>query len=97
VIKSFASQGEEDIFNGINSKQARSKCPRSLWSIVQRKLDQLDSVISIQELKIPPGNQFEKLRGDRKGAFSIRINEKYRICFFWNDFPDEVEIVDYHK
>jgi proteic killer suppression protein len=60
-------------------------------------MDQLDSVILLDELQIPPGNRLEALKGDRKGQHSIRINEQYRICFVWTDFgPDEVEIVDYH-
>jgi proteic killer suppression protein len=61
------------------------------------EVDQLDSVILLDELQIPPGNRLEALKGDRKGQHSIRINEQYRICFVWTDFgPEEVEIVDYH-
>jgi toxin HigB-1 len=60
-------------------------------------LDQLDSVVSLKELKIPPGNQLEALKGDRKGQYSIRVNDQYRICFKWQSSgPDNVEIVDYH-
>ena len=62
-----------------------------------RKLDQLDSVSVLQELNIPPGNHLESLSGDRAGQNSIRINDKYRICFVWTDKgPDLVEICDYH-
>ena len=65
-----------------------------------RKLDQLDSVIALEELKVPPGNQLEALKGERYGHYSIRINQqyrKYRIYFEWrNNQPWEVEIVDYH-
>ena len=62
-----------------------------------RKLDQLDSVVSLKELRIPPGNRLEALSGNREGQFSIRINERYRICFFWAEAgPEEVGIVDYH-
>ena len=62
-----------------------------------RKLDQLDSVSALAELRIPPGNRLESLSGDRKGQYSIRINDQYRICFVWIETePDEVEIVDYH-
>jgi proteic killer suppression protein len=69
----------------------------TLWKIAARKLDQLDSVASLEELRIPPGNRLETLKGNRKGQFSIRINEQYRICFGWTDSePIEVEIVDYH-
>jgi toxin HigB-1 len=62
-----------------------------------RKLDQLDSVGSVQDLKIPPGNHLEALSGNRKGQHGIRINDQYRICFIWTEQgPDNVEIVDYH-
>jgi proteic killer suppression protein len=97
MIQSFKDNGTEDIFNGINSKAARRCCPVSLWKIVGRKLDQLDSVTSLYELRIPPGNQLEALSGNRAGQHSIRINEQYRICFNWVEAgPDQVEIVDYH-
>jgi len=97
MIVSFKNQATEDIFNGINSKVARKTLPITLWRVARRKLDQLDSVLVIEELKIPPGNQLENLTGKRKGEYSIRINDQYRICFKWNETsPFDVEIVDYH-
>jgi proteic killer suppression protein len=97
MIKSFGNKGTEDIFNGKNTKEARKICPRSLWKIVTRKLDQLDSVTNIEELRIPPGNMLEILVGNRKQEHSIRINQQYRICFKWSETgPDHVEIIDYH-
>ena len=97
MIKSFKGVGTQDIFNGHNTKDARKICPTSLWKIATRKLDQLDSVTVLQELRIPPGNQLETLSGNRKGQHSIRINDQYRICFQWTNLgPEEVEIVDYH-
>ncbi len=97
MIVAFKDEGAEDIFNGKNTKAARKTCPESIWKIAARKLDQLDSVTTLSELRIPPGNQFEALIGDRKGQHSIRINDRYRICFVWTDSgPDKVEIVDYH-
>ena len=97
MIQSFKGSGTEDIFNGINSKESRRTCPASLWKIVARKLDQLDSVNMLNGLRIPPGNQLEALSGDRNGQYSIRINDQYRICFIWTETgPDQVEIVDYH-
>jgi proteic killer suppression protein len=97
MIKSFASAGTEDIFNGRNTKDARKSCPRDLWRIAARKLEQLDSVALLEELRVPPGNRLEALSRDRKGQFSIRINEQYRVCFVWTEEgPDTVEIVDYH-
>ena len=97
MIRSFKSTGTEDVFNGRNTSQARRTCPRQLWRVAARKLDLLDSVRSLKELRIPPGNQLEPLRGERRGQYSIRINDQYRICFTWVEGePDEVEIVDYH-
>jgi proteic killer suppression protein len=97
MIRSFKNSGTEDIFNGKSSPSARKVCPPSLWKQAGRKLDLLDSVTTLDELRVPPGNRLEGLKGDRKGQFSIRINNQYRICFVWTDAgPDEVEIVDYH-
>lgn len=97
MIVSFKNQGTEDIFNGVKTGQARKTCPEVLWKIAVRKLDQPDSVVALNELRIPPGNHLESLAGNRKGQHSIRINDQYRICFVWTDAgPDEVEIVDYH-
>ena len=97
VIASFKNGATEDLFNGINSKSARKACPRSLWKVVSRKLDQLDSVQLLDELKVPPGNHLEPLRGNRRGQHRIRIKEQYRICFIWSDVgPKDVEITDYH-
>jgi proteic killer suppression protein len=73
MTESFRDQATEDIFNGVNSKGARKSCPRKLWQIATRKLDQLDSVQSLEELKIPPGNRLEALSGNRKGQYSMRI------------------------
>ncbi|HXV79313.1 MAG TPA: type II toxin-antitoxin system RelE/ParE family toxin [Candidatus Binatia bacterium] len=97
MIRSFADPGTEDVFNGRNTKASRQCCPRELWVVAGRKLDQLDSVERLDELRIPPGNRLEALAGGRKGQYSIRINERYRICFRWtSDGPSEVEIGDYH-
>jgi toxin HigB-1 len=97
MIQSFRDAGTDNIFNGKNTKEARKTCPASLWKIAARKLDQLDSVTILQDLRIPPGNQLEALSGNRKGQHSIRLNDQYRICFKWTDLgPDDVEIVDYH-
>jgi len=97
MIRSFSDKGTEDVFNGVNSKLARKKCPAKLNRIAIRKLDQLDSVVQLMELRIPPGNHFEALKGNREGQYSIRINEQYRICFSWTELgPIDVEIVDYH-
>jgi proteic killer suppression protein len=97
MIQSFRNKASEDIFNGNNTKNARRTCPKALWKIARRKLDQLDSVVELKELKIPPGNKLEILIGDRKNEYSIRINDQYRICFVWLlSGPDCIEITDYH-
>ena len=97
MILSFRDEGAEDIFNGKNTKGARKTCPQSLWKIAARKLDQLDSVTELNELRIPPGNRLELLSGNREGEHSIRINDQYRICFKWAETgPEQAEIVDYH-
>lgn len=97
MIVSFKDKATEDIFNGISSRVARKTCPQAIWRVAARKLDQLDSVESLDELKVPPGNRLESLYGNRKGQYSIRINNQYRICFKWGKSgPNEVEITDYH-
>ncbi len=97
MIDSFRNKGSEDIFNGRATKQALKLCPSNLWRIAFRKLDQLDSVATLEELHIPPGNRLEKLAGNRQGQYSIRINDQYRVCFSWSESgPCEVEIADYH-
>ena len=97
MIRSFKNKATEDIFNGINSKAARNTCPQTLWRVAFRKLDQLDSVEILDDLRMPPGNRLELLKGIRERQYSIRINEQYRICFVWTETgPSEVEIVDYH-
>lgn len=97
MIQTFKVIGTEDIFYGRNTRAARGSCPQSLWKIAARKLDQLDSAIALQELQLPPGNRLEALKADRQGQHSIRINDQYRVCFYWTETgPSEVEIVDYH-
>ena len=97
MIKSFRNSGAEDIFYGRSTRAARRACPSSLWSVAARKLDQLDSADELRDLRHPPGNRLERLRGDRAGQHSFRINDQFRICFAWTDAgPEGVEIVDYH-
>ena len=98
MIQRFADRGTEAVYNGKNTSPARRACPRVLWAIAFRKLDQLDSATKLRDMAIPPGNRLERLRGDRAGQHSIRINDQFRICFRWTEAgPDDVEIVDYHR
>jgi proteic killer suppression protein len=97
MIASFHDQGTEDVYNGIDSRLARKACPVGLWRLAARKLDLLDAAVIPADLRIPPGNRLEALTGNRKGQYSIRINDQYRLCFSWTPRGAEhVEIVDYH-
>ena len=97
MIQSFKTIGAEDIFDGLGSKVARKCCPKSIWSVVRRKMDQINRVQEVGELMVPPGNRLEHLQGDREKQYSIRINQQYRICFIWEEgHAYDVEITDYH-
>ena len=97
MIESFADKATEDIFNGDNTTAARKRLPRDLWNVAFRKLDQIDSAVALDDLKVPPGNRLEALKGKRSGQYSIRINDQFRICFEWSqNNAANVEIVDYH-
>jgi toxin HigB-1 len=97
MILSFADPGAEDVFNRRPTRAARRNCPELLWPVARRKLDQLNAVVSLDSLRIPPGNRLEALTGNRHGQHSIRINDQYRICFTWTaEGAASVEIVDYH-
>ncbi|HKV08694.1 MAG TPA: type II toxin-antitoxin system RelE/ParE family toxin [Thermoanaerobaculia bacterium] len=97
VIASFANVGTENVFDGLASKEARSVCPITLWAVARRKLTQINRVREVAELAVPPGNRLERLKGDRVGQYSIRINDQYRVCFRWKEGQAyDVEITDYH-
>ena len=91
MIKSFANQQTAEIWRTGRTKGSPPA------NITKRKLAMLDGAVELSDLKYPPGNRLEKLRGDRQGQYSIRINEQYRICFLWRDRDAyNVEITDYH-
>ena len=93
MIESFASDETEKIFRGKTS----TKLPKDIQRTARRKLLYLDDAEDLQDLLAPPGNRLEKLKGDRAGQHSIRINDQWRICFKWSDNKAQnVEIVDYH-
>ena len=97
MIHSFKDRGTEDIFNGVRSKAARKTCPETIWKVASRKLSMVDYAARLDDLKAPPGNHLEKLKDDRLGQHSIRINDQYRVCFVWTgDGAEDVEIADYH-
>jgi proteic killer suppression protein len=94
MIKSFGSKETEKIWVGIQS----FKLPFEIQQIGRRKLRMLNNSVSIIDLRIPPSNRLEKLKGNRKDYHSIRINDQWRIIFKWNNGHSfEVEIIDYHK
>ena len=96
MIASFADETTEDIWNGVNSKEAR-RIPRELWPAVRRKLDQLDAVTKLDDLRIPPGNRLHALAGDLDGYHPIRVNDKYRVVFrFEGTDAQDVVCTDYH-
>jgi toxin HigB-1 len=91
VIRSFANRTTEEIWR---TGKTRGSPPAD---VTKRKLGMLDGALELSDLKCPPGNRLEKLHGDRRGQYSIRINDQYRICFVWRDHDAyEVEVTDYH-
>ena len=97
MIASFGDQATRDVFDDENSRTARS-IPKDIWKVAQRKLDQLNAAHLIEDLRVPPGNRLEALRGDLAGYWSIRVNDQYRIVFQFNDgHAKDVKIVDYHR
>jgi len=97
AIRNFKNKGTEDINYGRGTKDAFRTLPEDLHRKAQIKLARLGAVTSMQDLQEIHGNRFEKLKGERKGQYSIRINDQYRICFKWEKLNAvDVEIVDYH-
>jgi proteic killer suppression protein len=94
MIESFASAETEKIYKGLVSR----RLPLDIQKTARRKLLYLEDAEDLQDLFAPPGNRLEELHGDRAGQYSIRINDRWRICFKWVDGKArDVEIVDYHK
>jgi proteic killer suppression protein len=97
AIRNFRTKGTEDINYGRLTKEALRTLPKELHRKAQIKLARLGAVTSMQDLQEIRGNRFEKLKGERQGQYSIRINDQYRICFSWEkENALDVEIVDYH-
>jgi len=93
VIQSFRDKDTERLFN----RQPVRKLGSNVQRAALRKLRQLDAAVSLEDLRVPPGNRLERLHGDRSGQHSIRINDQWRICFRWiGGDAHDVEIVDYH-
>lgn len=93
MIENFADPETSLVWSGMRSR----KLPSDIQAIALRKMRMLNQARKIQDLRIPPGNRLEALKGSRKGQFSIRINDQWRVCFSWNDgAARDVEITDYH-
>lgn len=93
MIKSFRDRDAERLFN----REPVKRIGPDVQKVALRKLRVLDAVTSLSDLKVPPANRLEKLKGDREGQHSIRINRQWRICFRWRSgHAHDVEIVDYH-
>jgi proteic killer suppression protein len=93
VIQSFSDATTEKVW----ARQRVARLGPDVQRMAQRKLRQLNAAERLEDLRVPPGNRLEKLRGDRTGHYSIRVNDQFRICFRWTRAgPDEVELVDYH-
>jgi proteic killer suppression protein len=93
VIKSFRCRETQGIWNG----QLSRKLPSDIQRIAARKLEMLSAATQLDSLRIPPANRLEKLKGERAGQYSIRVNDQWRICFRWrNGDAFDVEIADYH-
>jgi toxin HigB-1 len=93
LIRSWGDAEAEKLFN----LQLSRKLPSDIQRVALRKLRMLEAATSLDDLRVPPANRLEKLRGDRKGQWSIRINDQWRICFVWQEEDAyKVQIVDYH-
>ncbi len=96
MIRSFGDETTADLFRERNTRAARH-LPRDLWRTAQRKLKALDAAARLNDLTIPAGNRLERLKGDREGRYSIRINDQYRVTFRWEEgHAHEVRVEDYH-
>ena len=94
AIKNFTDKEAAKLFVG----QFSRKLPQHIQRRAMRRLAQLNGAAELSDLKLPPSNHLEQLQGDRKGQFSIRINQQYRLCFLWQGGNvHNVEIVDYHR
>jgi len=93
MIRSFRDPETEEVFQRRGSR----RLPQDMRRVALRRLVMLDAAETLADLRVPPGNRLEKLSGDREGQHSIRINDRWRICFVWREGDaHEVEIVDYH-
>lgn len=92
MIKTFRCRNTQKLFNDLESRKFNN-----IERVARRKLEMLDAAVRLEDLRSPPGNRLEALKGSRLGQYSIRINDQFRLCFRWKgDGAVDVEIVDYH-
>lgn len=97
MIASFSDQGTEDIFQRVESREARKVLPVELHRTAAKKLAMMSAARFVEDLRVPPGNRLEKLRGNLEGFYSVRVNDQWRIVFRWTDgAAHDVRICDYH-
>jgi proteic killer suppression protein len=97
MILDFGDQTTEDIFNGEDTKAAR-RVPKVSWSVARRKLDMVNAAHELKDLRVPPGNRLERLKGSLSAYHGIRINDQFRVIFQWfGSNAKRVRIVDYHS
>jgi proteic killer suppression protein len=93
MIRSFADRETEFVWQGFRPR----RLPPDILRVALRKLQMIEAAARVEDLRVPPGNRLEVLKGDRAGQWSIRINDQWRICFRWvNEHAEDVEICDYH-
>jgi proteic killer suppression protein len=93
VIRNFIDKEAEKIWHGVPSR----RLPGDIQSVARRKLRMLNSAVNLDDLRIPPANRLEALKGNLKGRYSIRINDQWRVCFRWSEGDAlDIEIMDYH-
>ena len=97
MILDFGDQTTEDVFNGGDTKAAR-RVPKAFWPVARRKLDMINAAHELKDLRVPPGNRLERLKGSLSEYHSIRVNDQFRVIFQWSgNNANQVRIVDYHS
>ena len=91
MVKTFRCTETQSLFNGTRVRRFVN-----IEAVARRKLEMVAAAKKLEDLRFPPGNRLEALKGDRAGQHCIRVNDQFRVCFRWNDGAENVEIVDYH-
>lgn len=98
MIRGFCDSETADLFNGVDSRRARRRCPAILWPVVRRKLTQVNRIRDPQDFQIPPRNRLHPRQLCREDRLGVRISDRFRVCFRWVDgHAEQVEIVDVYR